>query len=86
MHKSNIVSIFEAKTHLSGLVDDIMKNDKEFIITRHGQQVAKIVPMRKKAARDIKEVIAAIQKLGESMKDSHVTLEEIQEWRNEGRR
>lgn len=39
-----VVQIFEAKTHLSRLVEEVEKgSEKEIIIARHGRPVAKLV-------------------------------------------
>ena len=43
------VGIFDAKTHLSSLVDEVEKGH-EIVITRHGKPVAKLV--RAKASED----------------------------------
>ena len=40
------VGIFDAKTHLSSLVDEVEKGG-EIIITRHGKPVAKLVRAEK---------------------------------------
>ena len=37
------VGIFDAKTHLSSLVDEVEKGG-EIVITRHGKPVARLVP------------------------------------------
>ena len=39
------IGAFEAKTHLSGLIDDIQKG-KEYVITKRGKPVARLVPYR----------------------------------------
>jgi len=44
------VGIFEAKTHLSSLVDEVAKGG-EIVITRHGKPVAKLVPLSPKGDR-----------------------------------
>ena len=43
MAKSATVSIYEAKTRLSHLVDRALQGD-EVVITRHGRPVARLVP------------------------------------------
>lgn len=42
----NIMSVTEAKTQLSALVEDAIRG-KETIITKHGKPVARIVPITK---------------------------------------
>mgnify|MGYP001591332480 CR=1 FL=1 len=41
---SNAVGIFEAKTHLSALVDQV-RQGRRFIITKHGEPVAELGPV-----------------------------------------
>jgi len=55
---------FEAKTHFSELLGDVIKGDK-FIITKHGVQVAMIVPFTKEeeGIDPVKDAIRALKKL-----------------------
>jgi len=50
MAKVATVSIYEAKTRLSHLVDRALEGD-EVVITRHGRPVARLVPARAPRAR-----------------------------------
>jgi prevent-host-death family protein len=81
------VGIFEAKTHLSSLVDEVEKGG-EVIITRHGKPIAKLVraeerhtpekiAQRRKALAELREM--ARQR---GLRASH---EEIKSWIEEGR-
>ncbi len=41
------VSVFDAKTHLSGLIEQIVSGaETEITIARHGRPVARLVPVR----------------------------------------
>jgi prevent-host-death family protein len=82
------VGIFQAKTHLSSLLDEVEKGG-EITITRHGKPVARLiqataelspeeVAARKKALRELR-AMARETKL-------NPTIEEIKDWINEGRR
>jgi len=83
------VGIFEAKTHLSSLVDEVEKGG-EVVITRHGKPVARLVrpaehqtgsdetERRRKAWRELREI-------GQRL-DIHASLDEIKSWIDEGRR
>ena len=82
------VGIFEAKTHLSSLVDEVAKGG-EIVITRHGKPVARLVraedklspeviERRRQAIREIREIAGKL-KLG-------LTHEEIKARIEEGRR
>jgi len=61
---SNTVGAYEAKTHLSELLEKVEAGE-EIIITKHGAPIAKLVPVKKEAS--VEERAAAvrrIQKLG----------------------
>lgn len=44
------VRVHEAKTHLSRLLDDVA-NGQEIVITRRGEEVARLAPPRRTVAR-----------------------------------
>ena len=61
---ANMVGAYEAKTHLSELLEKVEAGE-EFTITKHGSPVAKLVPLRKKAsAEERTAAIKRIQALG----------------------
>jgi len=77
------IGMFEAKTHLSELVDRVERGET-IVITRHGEPVARLVPYaggsdREEAGRALQEIVAMSK--GRSLKG--VTLREVIE---EGRR
>ena len=55
---------FEAKTHFSEILGNVVKGEK-FIITKHGVQVAMIIPFSSKeeGMDPIKDAIRALKKL-----------------------
>jgi prevent-host-death family protein len=55
---------FEAKTHFSEILSHVINGEK-FIITKHGEQVAMIIPYIKeeKETNSVKDAIRAIKKL-----------------------
>ena len=60
----NTVGAYEAKTHLSELLEKVEAGE-EIVITKHGAPVAKLVPVRKEAsAEERAAAIRRIQKLG----------------------
>jgi prevent-host-death family protein len=82
------VGIFDAKTHLSALVDEVEKG-REVVITRHGKPVARLVraadrlspeqvEKRRKAWMELREIGRRL-----NINASH---EEIKSWIEEGRR
>ena len=75
------VGAFEAKTHLSSLLERVERGE-EVVITRHGKAVARLVP----AARvDRERVAAAIAKLKELAKGQTLGGLCWKELRDEGR-
>ena len=60
---SNTVGAYEAKTHLSELLEKVEAGE-EIVITKHGAPVAKLVPVKKEAsAEERAAAIKRIQKL-----------------------
>lgn len=80
------VGAFEAKTKLSELLDAVERG-VEVTITRRGEPVARLVPARPadEKAR-INALIDEMKATRESSGLKHTTLDEIIEWRKEGRR
>ena len=78
-----IVGAFEAKTHLSALLDRVERGE-QVTITRHGKAVAKLVPAgefdRAEARALVQRMLARAKAEGAS-----ATLDEVREWRDEGR-
>lgn len=56
----NTVGAFEAKTHLSGLLEKVEAGE-EITITKHGAPVAKLVPIKKEVS--VGERAAAIRRI-----------------------
>jgi prevent-host-death family protein len=79
---ASVIAFTEAKTKLSQLLDRVARGE-EFVITRHNERVARLIP-EKTTSRE--EVQGAIQKLRDLRRGLHVTTEEIIAWKNEGRR
>lgn len=57
---SNTVGAYEAKTHLSELLEKVEAGE-EITITKHGAPIAKLVPVKKEASRE--ERRAAIERI-----------------------
>jgi prevent-host-death family protein len=53
------VGAFEAKTHLSSLLDRVEMGE-EVTITKHGRPVARLVPVNQSASRDWKAFWARV--------------------------
>ena len=60
LQSSNTVGAYEAKTHLSELLEKVQAG-QEITITKHGSPIAKLVPVKKEASRE--ERLAAIERI-----------------------
>lgn len=60
------VGAYDAKTHLSRLLDDVA-NGATIVITKHGKPIAKLVPYEDAQRQDRREAIAAMRTLAESV-------------------
>ncbi|HQC99974.1 MAG TPA: type II toxin-antitoxin system prevent-host-death family antitoxin [Aquabacterium sp.] len=84
------IGLFEAKTHLSELIARAERGE-EVIITRHNKPVAKLVPINEVPADLIarrRQALAELQDIGRRMveRGGPITVDEILQWRDEGRR
>lgn len=77
------VSLFEAKTHLSSLVKAVMQGEC-MAITKHGQEVAFLVPVKKTKNPDIVQIIREMELLSQEIGKTGMTLKEIQQMRRKG--
>ena len=78
-----LVGAFEAKTHLSDLLDRVSRGEK-ITITRHGVPAAMLVPVDEVKARlTHKEIVEGMRKLRKRVKPGKLTVREMVE---EGRR
>ena len=82
------VGIFEAKTHLSSLVDEVEKGS-EVVITRHGRPVARLVRAEERlspeAAERRRQALKRLVEIGDRL-SINATHEEIKAAIVEGRR
>jgi prevent-host-death family protein len=82
--KSKVKKIgsFEAKTHLSSLLEEV-NNGAEFIITKRGKPVARLTsPRNQNNNIDTKQIIALLDKIRKSVKGKV----NIKEYVGEGRK
>lgn len=56
----NAIGAYEAKTHLPRLLDEVASTGRTYIITKHGQPVAYLGPIRARAEPP-RDVIAALR-------------------------
>ena len=80
--KGKSIGSFDAKTHLSALIDDVQKG-MEYTITKRGRPVAKIIPY-KDSAQDMKisDIILQFDLIRKSVKGKV----DIKEFITEGRK
>jgi prevent-host-death family protein len=84
------VGLFEAKTHLSELIARAERGE-EVIITRHNKPVAKLVPISEVSPELVarrRKALVELQAIGREMiaRGGPITVEEILQWRDEGRK
>jgi len=71
------VGTFEAKTHLSDLLDRVSRGEK-ITITRHGVPAAMLVPVEDSKARLAhKEIVEGMRKLRKRIKPGKMTVREM---------
>ena len=56
------IGAFEAKTHFSSIIEKA-ENGEDFIITRRGKPVAKIIPFEQKPEMTFKEAIEGLKEM-----------------------
>ena len=76
------VGTFEAKTHLSELLERVRRGER-ITITRHGQPVAVLVPPDDAVRRRATEAMTTLRAIRQRTRPG---TESIQELRDEGRR
>lgn len=80
--KSKSIGSFEAKTHLASLIDNVLKGN-EYIITKRGKPVARLIPYSSTDDdMSIKEILAQFDTVRKSIKGKI----NIKEYINEGRK
>lgn len=76
------VGLFEAKTHLSELVDQVARGGDEILITKRGKPVARLVPLAS-ADSTVEEALALLLFARQSSRPGSGSLRELID---EGRR
>lgn len=78
------VGIFEAKTHLSSLINDVEKGER-FTITKRNLPVAMLVPIKESIRSNGLETVEQINELRNELR-GRVSVDEILQFRDEGRK
>ena len=76
------VGAFDAKTHLSGLLDRVAAGE-EITITRHGSPVARLVPVRPSNPQRLRETIERLKAFSKGQTLGGLKIKDLIE---EGRR
>ena len=83
------IGIFEVKTHLSSLLDEIERTGREIVITRHGKPVAKLARVEVRVSSEVakrrRKALAKILRIGDAL-NINATHDEIKAAIAEGRR
>src|SRR5579864_9368544 len=82
-HGNNIVGAYQAKTHLSELLEKVEAGE-EITITKHGAPVAKLVPVKKEVRPE--ERVAAIDRIQKLATDLSLGGLKVKDLIREGRR
>ena len=59
---SEKIGIFEAKTHLSQILDKV-ENGADFVVTKRGKPVAKIIPFKQEPEMTYTEAVAKLMEM-----------------------
>lgn len=86
-NRNRQVTALEAKTRLGRLLDRVQSGE-ELVITRHGEPIARLVPIGERVVSDHKRALAIFAQVREEMRQrgKKIAHNEIREWINEGRR
>ncbi len=79
--KDNTVSAFDAKTHLSQLLQEVEKG-RAITITRRGKAVARLVPAAEEDVASVDDILTELSAIRERVEGSY----DIKELINEGRK
>lgn len=84
---SQTITAFDAKNRLGRLLDRVVAGE-ELVITRHGEPVAKLIPIDENVTDSINQALATFQAIRKSLKKKGIRIsqEDIRSWKNEGRR
>jgi prevent-host-death family protein len=79
------ISVFDAKTHFSKLIDQVYQQRESITITRRGMQVAKIVPIQEQQKQSVANLLRELDVLSEEIGKVGISLKEIKKMKEEGR-
>lgn len=83
MNTSVSIGLAEAKNKLSELVDRVARGE-EFVITRHDQAIARLVPAQRPSRSELRSTVERILAV-RSRAGNPVSTAEIRAWKDAGR-
>ena len=83
----NTITAFDAKNRLGRLLDRVAAGE-ELVITRHGEPVAKLVPIDKRTDDEVSLALETFRKVRESLVAAgrKTSRDDVKSWRSEGRK
>lgn len=78
-------NLFDAKTHFSSIIAQIIDQQEEVLIKKRGQIVAKIIPYQTEKKIDVRSAFKALNNLAKELGHTDITAKEIRKMREEGR-
>ena len=72
------IGAYEAKTHLSALLDKVEQGE-EVLITRHGAPVARLVPARSLDKARVNEAIARLKEMRKGLSLDGLSWKELRD-------
>jgi prevent-host-death family protein len=73
------VGLFEAKTHLSDLVERAKRGER-ITITKRGVPAAMLVPVDQQASMSVSEAIDQLLELQKTVSLGGLTIQELRDW------
>lgn len=67
------IGAYEAKTHLSELLERVAKGER-FVITKHGRPVAELVPVNRPDSATVRRAVDAARTFRRQLADKGATL------------
>lgn len=70
------IGAYEAKTNLSRLLNKV-RDGEQFVITRHGQPVAELIPYSRLGADAMRRIVSELRETRSALADSGLRLRQL---------
>jgi len=67
---------YEAKTHLSKLLERVQKGER-FVITKHGHPIAELIPIGERDSEVVKQAVNDLRSLKSELRKRNVHLKDL---------